>query len=339
MLDRTMAEFMPSNKTEWEECVLHAHVKNSMIQSYGYTPHQHVFGKNPEVPADLLSEPLHVVPATASLSDDAIARTQAVRTAARKAVVETQDDQALRRAYSARPRLNQQFQPGDLVAYWRCQKYQQGHVILGGQWYGTAVVIGNVGKNYVIAHRKQIFRAAPEQLRHATSEEKTLVTTPNSELLGIKDMIEGGTFRSQQFIDLVPAHYPTMAEPDAATPSTVETDPGVVGSSEASSASEQIDKSPMESGQLTDPLGQTPEEQVMSDDKPSEDSQLTGSRSEAASSSTYGPLRRVHQKNGPPALYRPPAMHADDFAEMMREVVPQLVEEAAQSIDQSMHPK
>ena len=48
------------------------------------------------------------------------------------------------------------------MAYWRCQKYQQGHVILGGLWYGTAVVIGNVGKNYVIAHRKQIFRAAPE---------------------------------------------------------------------------------------------------------------------------------------------------------------------------------
>ena len=248
VLDRTMAEFMPSNKTKWEECVLHSPVKNSMIQSYGYTPHQHAFGKNPEVPADLLSEPLHVVPATASLNDDAIARTQAVRTAARKAVVETQDDQALRRAYSARPRLNQQFQPGDLVAYWRCQKYQQGHVILGGQWYSTAVVIGNVGKNYVIAHRKQIFRAAPEQLRPATSEEKTLVTTPNSELLGIKDMIEGGTFRSQQFVDLVPGHYPTMAEPDDATPSIAEADPGVAGSSEASSANGQIDKSPMEPG-------------------------------------------------------------------------------------------
>jgi hypothetical protein len=205
-----MAEFMPSNKTEWEECGLHAHVKNSMIQSYGYTPHQHVFGKNPDIPSDLLSEPLHVVPATASLSDDAIARTQAVRTAARKAVVETQDDKALRRAFSARPRLNQHFQPGDLVAYWRCQKYQQGHVILGGKWYGTAVVIGNVGKNYVIAHRKLIFRAAPEQLRPATSEGKAVVTTPNSELLGVKDMIEGGTFRSQQFIDLVPGHYPTV---------------------------------------------------------------------------------------------------------------------------------
>lgn len=67
--------------------------------------------------------------------------------------------------------------------------------------------------------------------------------------------------------------------------------------------------------------------------------QVSTAKAESASSSTYGPLRRVRQKDGPPALYRPPAMHADDFAEMMREVVPQLLEEATQSIDQSMHPK
>jgi hypothetical protein len=53
--------------------VTHSRVKNPMIQSYGYTPHQHVFGKNPN-PSDLMSEPLHVVPATLGLSDEAVAR-------------------------------------------------------------------------------------------------------------------------------------------------------------------------------------------------------------------------------------------------------------------------
>ena len=46
----------------------------------------------------------------------------------------------------------------------------------------------------MIAHRRQIFRAAPEQLRPATEEERAVVTTPYIELLGIKDMIEGGYF-------------------------------------------------------------------------------------------------------------------------------------------------
>ena len=184
-----MSEFPPTTQEEWESCVTHSHVKNSMIQSYGYTPHQHVFGKNPNIPSDLMSEPLHVVPATLGLSDEAVARAQAIRSAARLAVLQTQDDQALRRAFSARPRLQQQFRPGDLIAYWRAQKYQQGKVLLGGQWYGTAVVIGSIGKNYIIAHRRQIFRAAPEQMRPATSEERALVTTPNTELLGVKDML------------------------------------------------------------------------------------------------------------------------------------------------------
>ena len=76
VLDRTMSEFMPTNKEEWETCVTHSHVKNTMIQSSGYTPHQHVFGKNPDTPSDLMSEPRHVIPATLGLSDEAVARSQ-----------------------------------------------------------------------------------------------------------------------------------------------------------------------------------------------------------------------------------------------------------------------
>ena len=338
VLAKTLAEFPPAGREEWESCVVHSHVKNTMIQSYGYTPHQHVFGKNPEIPSDLMNEPLHVVPATASLTDEAIAKSQAIRTAARKSVIETQDDLALRRAFSARPRMVQQFQPGDLVAYWRCQKYQQGQVIQGGNWYGTAVVIGNVGKNYVIAHRKQIFRAAPEQLRAATNEEKAMVTTPNTELLGIRDMIEGGTFRSHQFVDLVPGHYPTMEEPPPVVNNQSEPQ---VSNDPAGALNVPESPAPI-APDVPVPVDKSPESEV----SPGDESQLKESSSPhhessnaQSASSTYGPLRRVRSKNGPPSLYRPPAMQADDFAEMMKEIVPQLVEEATKDTDASMHAK
>jgi hypothetical protein len=67
------------------------------------------------------------------------------------------------------------------------------------------VIIGSVGKNYLVAHRRQIFKVAPEQLRRATEEEQIHIQSPQSELLGIKDMIEGGTFKgsSSNFIGLV----------------------------------------------------------------------------------------------------------------------------------------
>ena len=157
-----MSEIAPRSRDEWENCVTQAHVKDTMIQSYGYTSHQYIFGRNPDVPTDLMSEPLHVVPATLGLTGEAVAKSREVRSAARRAVLQTQDDAALRRAFSARPRLQQQFHPGDLVAYWRAQKYQQGLVWLGGRWYGTAVIIGSIGKNFIIAHRRQIFRVAPK---------------------------------------------------------------------------------------------------------------------------------------------------------------------------------
>ena len=212
ILSRLIEQFSPSSKTEWLECVRHAHVKNQMIQSYGYTPHQYVFGKSPHIPGDLLNEPLHVVPGTASLEVPATDRAHALRTAARKAVLELQDDRSLRKALAARPRVVQPFKAGDHVAYWRQQKWIAGQLHQGGRWYGTAIVIGYVGRNLVLAHRKQILRCAPEQVRYATTEERTLLETHNSDLLGIKDMIEGGAFKSNQFIDLTPGSYPTQSE-------------------------------------------------------------------------------------------------------------------------------
>lgn len=44
-------------------------------------------------------------------------------------------------------------------------------------WYRS-----HLGISYLIVHRKQIF-----QIRVATEEEKTLLKTPEIELLGIKD--------------------------------------------------------------------------------------------------------------------------------------------------------
>lgn len=66
----------------------------------------------------------------------------------------------------------------------------------GVRWYGIAVCVGQVGKNWIVAHRRQIFRCAPEQMRPATTEERALVTSPQAELLGIKDLLQGGTFKS-----------------------------------------------------------------------------------------------------------------------------------------------
>ena len=50
------------------------------------------------------------------------------------------------------------------------------------------------------------------------------------------------------------------------------------------------------------------------------------------SGSQYGPIRRrVTGKSGDATMYRPPAMRQEDFAEIMREVVPHLLQENFES--------
>eukprot|EP00435_Cladocopium_sp_Y103_P073746 s182_g45.t1 len=325
VLDKLITEHSPSNKEEWLQCVHHAHIKNQMLQVHGYSPHQFVFGKNPHIPEDLLSEPLNVISATASLTEEAIAKAQSMRTTARTALIQMQDDRALRVSLLARPRVTVDFQPGDLVAYWRDQKWVQGKLQVGGRWWGTAVILGKVGRNYVLLHRRQVIRCAPEQIRPATSEEKQLLGTPQAEMLGIKDMIEKGNIRSQQFLDLLPQSYPTMSPDQPVPPSDSIPPDAEMDSVRAPDAGDGSAPPPMQSAEV---------EPTVFDDLPPEPvpdaSTPAPSLPEGSvDKSSYGPIRRrVTGKDGPLAIWRPAAMRQDDFVEVMKEVVPTLVEHA-----------
>ena len=344
VLERLLDEFSPTTKEQWLECVSHCHIKNQQLQVHGYSPHQFVFGKNPHIPQDLLSEPLQIVPATASLTDEALAKSQAMRVAARVALTKMQDDRALRVALLARPRKTVVFNPGDLVAYWRNQKWVQGQLHQGGQWYGTAVVLGQVGRNLVIVHRRQIIRCAPEQVRHATNEEKCLITAPGAELLGIKDMIEKGNLMSKQYIDLLPQSYPpqegNVEPPSPAKQETVVAPQDVPMPADLELAvpvkTPEMDvNQKVQTESSTEPSG----ESSSSDQK---SSTVIGTRAqgeseaarelEVSAKSSYGPVRRrVEGKDGPMTLWRPPAMRQADFVDIMKEVVPKLVEDASMS--------
>eukprot|EP00435_Cladocopium_sp_Y103_P065475 s772_g27.t1 len=343
VLEKVLTEFAPSSYEEWLECVHHSHVKNSMLQHHGVSPYQFVFGRNPDVPGDLLNEPLNIVSATASLTDAAIDRANKIRASAREAVIRLQDDRALRLALAARPRVSEDFQPGALVSYWRNQKWVQGKLMLGGRWYGTAIVLGRVGRNYVLAHRKQILRAAPEQVRAATTEEATVLKTPDAELLGIKDLIEGGAFKSQQYLDLTQQSYPAcQASERAAEPEAIDEAPDVPMPEVSSPPHVPEDVPPLvtpvephDESMPPAPASANPALTLSSLDQTVnvEEIQSKLDKSPEESTLTYGPVRsRITGKNGPDALWRPPAMRQDDFVAIMKEVTPQLI---TKLIDQS----
>ena len=341
LVEKLVDAHQPSNKEDWLQCVVHAHIKNQMLQVHGFSPHQMLFGRNPNIPEDLLSEPLNVIAATASLTEQGIARAQAMRTTARSALIQMQDDRALRVALLARPRVSREFAPGDLVAYWRDQKWIKGKLQIGGQWWGTAVVLGKVGRNYVLLHRRQVLRCAPEQIRPATTEEKTVLGTPHAEMLGIKDLIEQGNIRSQQFLDLLPQSYPPEESPQPDQPPTVVDDD--MKESAPVRAPESRSNSTVTAPEASDlrPAGSAPQPELPESEMPQ-----TGS-SEAppepkdpiesnTGDSSYGPIRRrVTGKDGPLSLWRPAAMRQDDFVEIMKELVPPLIEQAMDASGES----
>ena len=336
ILRKIIEEHQPSSQSAWLDCVHSAHCKNQLIQVYGMTPSQHVFGTNPRIPENLLDEPQEVVPGTAPLYQEAVAKQVALRQTARKAVLELQDSKALRLALTARPRVTPSVSPGQYVAYWRTQKWVQGSLEQHGRWHGPAIVLGHVGRNVVIIHKRQIFRCAPEQVRPSTESEKQLALTPQLELAGIKNMIDQGALQSRQFVDLVSQGYPSQSEPV-----DVNSLPAVESNLEADNQPRAEPAKPSEESQADQMETENSSSSIFDDGVASpKHSAEVPSNAEAKStampvpadeSSSYGPVRRVVRgKQGPMTLFRPSKMSQDDFSEMMQEVVPQLLQQVLQ---------
>lgn len=329
ILSKVIEEHQPDGPKPWTECVHAAHCKNQLIQVYGMTPSQFVFGKNPRIPENLLDEPLDIVPATASLYQDALAKQVAIRQSARRAVVDLQDNRALRMALAARPRTSHVFSPGALVAYWRSQKWVNGQLESVGKWHGPATVLGYVGRNLVIIHKRQIFRCAPEQVRPSTLDESRLIETPEVDLLGIKESIEKGAIHSKQYIDLVPEAYPGQSEEVSQQVSNAEAQPAAPLMPQSLADRMGNDDQPLPIEKSEEPknavIDKSPLEETMS---PS----VGSGANPKEQGSSYGPVRRrIGEKAGPMTLYRPARASADDFADMMKEIVPQLLQEAISS--------
>ncbi len=308
-------EHPPLSAEDFVERVSQAQqAKNSLISERGASPFQHVFGRNPSIPEDLLQEQPNLAVSESITCDDASAQANAVRQAARRAVLECQDDKALRAALRARPRVFRDFKSGDWVYYWRSQKWEKGTLINDGRWYGPALTLGLVGRNVMVAHRRNILRCAPEHVRHVTEEEKVVVESPESELLGIKNLLSQGQFPRNQFVDLL--QQPAPPEPNVCSPVVGAPIPEV---SRAPNAAEVL-------------------QEVREAEAP--DTVMTETAVGEMNTNEYGPVRRrYHHKskqdpwdidnsrtedpNGE-VLVRPPGCETDDFAEMMSEIIPQI---------------
>ena len=152
-------------------------------------------------------------------------------------------------------------------------------------------------------------------------------------LLGIKGLIEEGKIQSKQYVDLVPESYPTIGDaplesaPEQSVP--VASPPMVAPRSVAEMNEPQQEEPSRVPEEPSDKsIDLDPDPDLLKDpESPMESADSTSAKPEADQSS-YGPVRRrIPEKSGPFALHRPARMAQEDFTDLMREVVPKLIED------------
>ena len=132
-----------------------------------------MFGRNPEVPEDLLSDNPDVIVNSAVLHDPPAISAAKVRSVARQNVLAYNDKLAVRTALDARPPTLRSFQNGEMVAVWRKNRGASGS---STKWahhrWRPGICMGQVRGNYWIAVPGSCIKASANQLRLANREER-----------------------------------------------------------------------------------------------------------------------------------------------------------------------
>ena len=110
MLARVLAQIRPSSRAEWLECIHQTMEARTLSQEGAVTaPFQIAIGRDPELPGDLLQDLPNVISLSSILNDDVAAHTARIRSCARMAVMQFNDNLATRRALDQRPRPLKEF--------------------------------------------------------------------------------------------------------------------------------------------------------------------------------------------------------------------------------------
>ena len=181
IMDRLVKQFAPSTPREMDLlAVMTTGGKNSTIRRAGSSPAQWAFGRNPKLPAGLLSDPEGAEAHTEFAMSADLRLIEAVRAEAMTQVINYESHQGLRAAMLRKGRpWRGPFQAGQRVAYWRegvIDTKSTGlsrRVELPGYHKGTIMSIeeGPNGNIWLRSDRGRVTCVAREQLRALEGEE------------------------------------------------------------------------------------------------------------------------------------------------------------------------
>ena len=275
-------ECQPRNKYELNElCDKVCESKNSMIRKHGFSPIQHVFGCDLRIPDSLIGE--H---ASASYQHELLlgveshSRAQAIRQAARRALIAMDDAENVRKAVHRQSRPEKrEFVVGDYAYYWKRGQEKQ------GIWKGPARVIGFFeSKSKIwVSHGNKVLRCSPGQFRHLSQDQLNAVKMITTDMI---HEIKGNKRGAQVFTDISGDGKPSDDDPFVLTDAETETDSRPIKRAKTGVEGEQ---SEMNEEHVEEPMQATMPEDIELGSEP------TGETNEGSGGSDYVPTTPMEE--------------------------------------------
>ncbi|CAG2196694.1 unnamed protein product [Mytilus edulis] len=171
-LTETVNKIRESSNLSWETAISWAvNAKNSLVNVYGYSPYQIVFGRNPNRPPTLVNKP-------PALEGETMSKTMGKHLVglheARKAFVASESSEKIRRALRKQVRPSgEKFRNGDKVYFLRDNQWKGPGTVIGQD---NVVVFIRYGGTYVRVHECRILRDIDEQKDKKNKQQEKRVT-------------------------------------------------------------------------------------------------------------------------------------------------------------------
>lgn len=181
--------------------------KNRFANRSGFSPVQRQIGQWPRLPGSLMSDESLDPSLQAIQGGDDFERQMQLRKIAQEAFVKLASREAAAKALKARPRIQRTFKAGEAVYVFRVlrkKKSVQGHDA-GERGYGVGQKASWIGPGFVLAMEGSIvwlnmygelWRAAVEQVRSATTEEQMGIEVITEEFSEMQERLKRGSHRA-----------------------------------------------------------------------------------------------------------------------------------------------
>ena len=162
-------ELHPESRQEVDEIIDQVNVATNMLPRLdGFTPYQHVFGREPRIPGLDLRDDMVVEASGIAMGESMHEKRAQIRQIARKKVIEAEEEERVRRAVTHRTRPQRgPFLPGQMVYFWRLWPKEK-----KAYWHGPGFVVGEYdGRSRIwVSYGTKMYKCSPEQLKHVSAD-------------------------------------------------------------------------------------------------------------------------------------------------------------------------